>query len=298
MLRSITLAAVFKILVRIGVLYLVVGFCIAAAQSTQAIVIRSVTNSVDFLPGLPQKGSLASIFVTGLEGPPGVSYATQYPLTNKLNGVSVWINFIPAPILSLAFKDGFEQINIQVPWEGPRDPLYVEVFQNGIRGHTEDTQTSSFSVFFSDPQGYGIVQHASDYTLVSQNSPARPGEYLIAYGINLGPVNNTPNTGMRSPVDVLARSTSPGSPETGVCGMEDQIHIGTVVSTPTFVGLTPGAIGVYQANFQVPASTATGDLPLTFVRTLRENPLGPCRGSGLENTTAVRVSRSVLLPVR
>lgn len=272
---------------------------ILAGQTTQTITIAAVTNSADFQPGLPQKGSLASIFTTGLQGSPGVyAAAPRYPLSNELGGVSVWVNFLPAPILAIAFLDGYQQINVQVPWEGQRAPLYVEVFQNGIRAHTEETQTSGFSVFFADANGYGIVQHAADYSLVTTQNPAHAGEYLVAYGINLGPVDNTPSSGMPAPAQPLAISVAPGSPENGICRMDDVVSIGSANAVPQYVGLTPGSVGVYQVNFQVPASAGVGDLPLTLTRTLTANPFGACQGSGLGHTRTSSSSRAVSLPVR
>jgi uncharacterized protein (TIGR03437 family) len=270
----------------------------AFAQSAQTIAIAAVTNSADFQPGLPQKGSLASVFVTGLEGQPGIVAATQYPLSNVLDEISVWINFLPAPILAVAFEDGYQQINVQVPWEGQRDPLYVEVFQNGIRAHTEDTQTNAFSVFFSDANGYGVFQRASDYALVTSLNPAHAGDYVIAYGINLGPVSNTPASGTPSPANPLAYSVPPGSSETGVCSMYDSIRIGTATVLPSYVGLAPGSVGVYQVNFQLPASVAAGNLPVTLVRALTVFPWGECPGDGLGELSSAETSRAVTLPVR
>jgi len=268
---------------------------VSVAQPSQTINIVAVTNSADFQPGLPQKGSLASIFCTGLEGAPGIIMADRYPLSSGLNGITVWINFLPAPILAVAFESGYQQINVQVPWEGLRDPLYVEVFQNGIRAHTENTQANAFSVFFSNANGYGIVQHSSDYSPVNEQNPAHAGEYLTAYGINLGPVNNTPASGVPSPLSPLSTVVQrlPGT-----CGASDQLRIGSVPVSPTFEGLAPGYVGVYQINFQVPLSVPAGDLPLSLVRDLQEQPFGMCTPDheGYSDTTTT--SRSVLLPVR
>lgn len=271
---------------------------LAFAQVNQTIAIAAVTNSADYQPGLPQKGSLASIFVTGLQGAQGVNTGTHYPLSNILNGISVWINFLPAPILAIAFENGYQQINVQVPWEGQRDPLYVEVFQNGIRAHTENTQATGFSVFFTDANGFGVVFHATDYSAVTTQNPAHPGEYLVAYGNNLGPVSNTPPSGAPAPSSPLAMSIPPGSRESGICGMNDSISVGTAKVVPSYVGLAPGTVGIYQINFQVPASVDVGDQPVSFQRTEIVYPFGACLGSGLGNITSTAASQSVLLPVR
>src|SRR4051812_35170530 len=62
---------------------------IGSAQSTQDIKIIAVTNSADFQPGLSDRGSLASIFCTGLKTVDGIQSATQYPLPYDIAGVSV-----------------------------------------------------------------------------------------------------------------------------------------------------------------------------------------------------------------
>jgi uncharacterized protein (TIGR03437 family) len=269
-----------------------------AGQSRQSITIAAVVNSADFQPGMPQKGSLASIFTTGLEGEPQIVTSTQNPLSNVLNGVSVWVDSVPAPILSIAFRKEYQQINFQVPWELVRDPVYVEVLQNGTRAYREENQPKAFSVFFSDATGRGIVQHSSDYSLVTTENPASPGEYLVAYGINLGPVSNAQKSGVRAPVDPLAVSMTPGSPQQGICSMEDVLTIGLSTTTPSYVGLSPELVGVYQINFQVPLSVLAGDSFMTFVRALTVNPFGPCRGSGLGNIGTIKTSRAVNLPIR
>ncbi len=238
------------------------------AQSTQTIRIVAVTNSADFQPVLPQSGSLASNFLTGLEGAQGITTPTKYPLSNELNGVSVWIDSVPAPILAIAFLDGYQQINVQVPWEHQYNPLNpqstVEVRQNGIRAQTASTQaTVPTSVFFADANGNGIIQHASDYSLVTPQNPAHPGEYLLAYGINLGPVKNQPQTDAPAPFDPLAEAVKASL----ICGLDRTVQIGTAVVTPSYVGLTPGTVGVYQVNFRLPPSVSVGNLPLSFVWT-------------------------------
>lgn len=277
----------------------------SVAQTSQTIAIAAVTDSVDFQPGLPQKGSLASIFTTGLEGGPGVIAATQYPLSNVLVGISVLINSLPAPILAIAFENGYQQINVQVPWEVKGDPMSVEVFQNGVGAQMEAVYTgltllSPLSVFFADVKGFGIVQHASDYSLVTPQNPAHPGEYLVAYGINLGPVSNTPASGTPAPFNPLAIS----SPVFPVCSMIDFISWGNPDSVPSgrspalFVGLTPGTVGVYQVNFQVPASVPAGNVPIQFVRDVAETNYTVCPGPGSFTVLLTNESRTVLLPVQ
>jgi uncharacterized protein (TIGR03437 family) len=215
--------------------------------------------------------------------------------------VGVWINFMPAPILAIAFQNGYQQINIQIPWEGARDPLYVEVFQGSNRARLESAYTNNgfhpatgWSVFLTDPSGHANLRHASDYSLVTQNNPAHAGEDVIAYGINLGPVKNTPRSGYHAPG--LSAAFDPSAIGIEVCAGYDTIMIGNTPVQPTYDGLAAGLTGVYQVNFRVPPGLF-GELPLAIQRTLVVFPLGACRPDQqhINETTA---SASALLSVR
>jgi uncharacterized protein (TIGR03437 family) len=284
-----------------ALLFFVAAAGIVTGQTNQTITITSVTNRADFQPGLPQPGSLASIFTTGLIGDPGVIWHDD-PLSNELNGITVWIASLPAPILGIAFLDRHQRIDLQVPWDAPGDSMDVEVSQDGVSAHLDAREAGStlfnLSIFFVDDNGYAIVQH-SDYTLVTADSPAHPGEYLIAYGINLGPVSNQPLSGSPAPFNPLAVSI----PVFPVCSMTDKIRWGALDKVPLaespafFVGLTPGTVGVYEVIFQAPSSLPAGDIPISFVRNLAENVVR-CPGTGLGTELLTQQGRPVLLPVR
>jgi uncharacterized protein (TIGR03437 family) len=277
----------------------------------QTIQVVAVTNSADFQPGLPQKGSLASIFCTGLQGGPGVITApSQPPLPTEItvagSSVSVWVNFVQAPILAIAFEQGYQQINVQVPWEAPQNPLFVQVFQGSNMGYLVDpnpwvdfpfgdTATFKWSVFFINADGYAVVQHASDYSLVTKQNPAHAGEFLTAYGISLGPVGNPPASGYPAPANPTITSQVPTG---AACRMTDGVSIGAAIATPTYVGLAPGAVGVYQVNFQLPANLSPGDQQLAMARTFLISPFGLCLSSGTNEVSETYTSRSALLPVQ
>ncbi len=93
-----------------------------------------------------------------------------------------------------------------------------------------------------------IAQHA-DFSLVSSASPAKPGEYLVMYLVGLGATNPSVASGAPAPTSPLASVTV--SPAVTVAGS---------TATVAFAGLTPGFVGLYQINFQVPASATSGEL--------------------------------------
>lgn len=275
---------------------------IVSAQPSPAIKIVAVTQSADFQPGLAQPGSLSSIFTTGLQGEPGIIAATKYPLPNELSSASVLIDSLPAPILAIGFFDGYQQINVQVPWELDFSKVLqqtVIVAQNGIQAQASSNlggNSAQLSVFFSDANGYGIVQHASDYTLATPQNPAHSGETLTAYAENLAPVNNQPATGEPSPFDPLASSYTPESPS---CWVSNQLTLNPTPSSFSapyyYIVMTPGLVGVYQLNFTLPSSMPSGDISMRLSRFATEaSAVFPGGCAGIYSFT----SRSVLLPIR
>ena len=98
--------------------------------------------------------------------------------------------------------------------------------------------------------GQGTGQGAildSKYILVSSTNPASAGTVIQIFCTGLGPVSNQPATGAASPSDPLASTTIPPT-----------VTIGGVQANVQFAGLTPGAVGLYQINAQVPAGATRG----------------------------------------
>jgi uncharacterized protein (TIGR03437 family) len=281
------------------------AFVLSLSSTAQMpLAITSVTNGADFRPGFSQRGSLTSVFLTGLDGVEGTVVDNQNPLTTDLLGIEVWVNFAPAPILSVSSHNNIQQIDIQIPWEGGRDPLYLEVFQGDRRASFEGPYTNlgfaakdNFSVWFVDATGRALVQHA-DHSDVTPLNPARPGEYLVAFGINLGPVTNVPATGYPAPANPQS-ILDPAAINGGICTAYDAVLVGSSMVSPTYDGLAPGLVGVYQVNFQVPASSSGGvgpaDVPLAIQRTTVVFPFGVCHPGAVQTiTTTVTSARATL----
>lgn len=193
-----------------------------------------------------------------------MSAPASFPLPNQLDGVIVTIDGVPAPILGIAFLDGYQQINIQVPWLNAA-PKLLQVAQNGMHSETAvPTPAAQPSIFLAGLGGYGVIQHASDNSLVTPQSPAHPGEYLIAYAQNLAPVINPPSSGVPATPAPLPQSIPQFG--NGCIGAAFEIHAGaTYLATPSYVGLTPNLVGIYQIDFQLPQSLAGADLSIALV---------------------------------
>jgi uncharacterized protein (TIGR03437 family) len=94
----------------------------------------------------------------------------------------------------------------------------------------------------------------TDYSTVTVQNPAKVGDTVVAWFTGGGPVNASGKltTGAVSPAGL--------SPVSGAY----TITVGGVDATAgSYVGLTPGSIGLYQANFVVP-NVASGSHPVVL----------------------------------
>lgn len=244
-----------------------------------------LTNGASFHPGLPAPGGLASLFLHGLSVS-GTMIGTGDPLPTELEGVSILVSGFPAPILAVANIPvsnplGMQQINFQVPFEAQTN--LVEVRYRGLS--TFVLPQAVAPGIFTLPDGSGAIQHASDYSLVTASNPAKPGEMIVIYATGLGPVNGTVADGAPAPGPAAVQQpchplkvTIGGTPENG----------GGASANILYAGLTPGYVGLYQLNVQVPLSTAAGPTSL-YIYWPDCWYIGPPENAGFSNTVTLPV---------
>ncbi len=255
-----------------------------------------VTSAASFELGMPNQGSIAAIFCTGLQVE-GIVTAETLPLPLELAGVKVWVGGVAAPLFAVAAGQGFQQINIQVPKEtqfATDRGVEVVIEQDGRRGTEKAWQRwASPGDFFRWPgTNLGIFQHWPDYSLVTEDNPARPGEILITYLTGMmGYTEPAVPTGEPSPFDPPACVPRLDNPLLfDRIGVYEAGHVDLSTDKMTlWVGLTPGLVGVYQVNFVVPESFAGGTKQVLLARV---------RYSHFPPVSEVKYSSPVLLPVR
>jgi len=196
-------------------------------------------------------GTIVAVYGQNLAVMAATPPAFTYPLPTTINGTQVRIGGINAPL----FYVSPGQINVQIPFEldPARGPYFLAVSTNGA-----STTAQPVSVIPATPalDAFGdatlIAVHLADSTLISQASPAQPGEYIVMFLLGMGQTDNPVATGAGAPSSPLSRPLAAPA-----------MTLGGKPVTITFAGLSPGFAGLYQINLQVPPGTGGGNLALT-----------------------------------
>ncbi len=266
-------------------------------------------NSASFVRGLPSGGALATVFVFGLTGTPGLLVPpSSSPLPFELGGVRVAVNGAAAPLLAVVIPPAGStapgQVNFQVPLERnvtPNADTSLIVSQTGGGQVQIPIISDGFGGgFFQYPNGYAIAQHASDLSLVTVQNPAHPGETIIVFGNDFFRVWPPPPIGFPAPAQPLFQFDTSGL-YTGLPGLylqgypdspiPDNSYTNTPVLKVLLASLAPGFVGVEQLNILIPAGQPAGDWALFFNSGSCPDGNGKCGPEGIS-------SPYVLLPVR
>jgi uncharacterized protein (TIGR03437 family) len=180
-----------------------------------------------------------------------IATSTTFPQT--LNGVQVLIDGISAPLYYVSAT----QIAAIVPYAASGfNFATIQVNNNGSLSHvvTEFVNPGEPGVFTNPADGTGLAaaEHA-DGSLITERSPAQPGENISVYLTGLGTV-------------------FPPLPGDGQPGSSTNLNytvntINAVIDGPTtstnatvlYAGLAPTLTGLYQVNLTIPAGVTAGD---------------------------------------
>jgi uncharacterized protein (TIGR03437 family) len=193
------------------------------------------------------------LFGSRLTAVSGVASAQSFPLPVQMQGTSLTINGIPAPLLAVANVAGAEQINFQVPFEVDAPGQARIVVSSGGR----DSAPIEVPVFPAKPAVFVIggigpaVVHASTGALVTATNPARPGEVVVIFCTGWGPVAPLVPTGSPAPIATLSRAILPFA-----------VTVGGNDAVVDFAGLAPTFAGLYQVNLEIPSGLTGTSVPL------------------------------------
>ena len=190
-------------------------------------------------------GTIVSIFGSALAHAPTTGTG---PLPTVLGGTSVVIGGELAPLYYVSDN----QINAQLP----ADLLPDQEYQVVVSANGGFSTPDSIRIDPATPgvarlaNGQVIAQH-QDFSQVTPDSPAKPGEYLVIYLAGMGLTSTPVSAGALSPTSPLASVSIP--PSLTLNGEPVKV---------LFAGLSPGFVGLYQINFQVPTDAKSGSLEL------------------------------------
>ncbi len=203
-------------------------------------------NNLNPVVGAPlSPGTIAAVYGTGLGTAP-VSTG-KLPLPTNFNNTYALIGPLQAPLYFLSSG----QINLQIPNEvtaTQQIPVVLSVNNALTLPQMIDIVPVAPGVAATSG-GQIIAQHSVDYSLVTSANPAKPGEYLIIYLVGMGATKPAVQSG----------AVSPGPPTFANVTVQPKVTVGSQTANVVFAGLTPGSVGLYQIDFQVPAGTPSGN---------------------------------------
>ena len=188
-------------------------------------------------------GTIVQINGTALAS--GTMQASSIPLPTNLNETQILIGGIPAPLFFVSPG----QVVAQVPLElNPNNQYQLIASANGALTSPVSIQLAPVTPGFAvNPDGSLNAQHG-DGSAVTSASPAQPGEEVVSYLLGLGSLATPIADGAGAPLNPLA-----------VASVTPVVTLNGTPATVLFAGLTPGLVGLYQVNFQVPQNTPNGN---------------------------------------
>ena len=190
-------------------------------------------SSAPFTAGIAP-GEFISLY-NGVNTGSSTSCATGAPFPTILSGIQVLVNGVPAPIYCVG--SGNTPVTFIVPDAVSQNAIATIQVMNGTTLSNIVTtfvyKTTPGVLTFDPVGGIGLAaaEHA-DYSLITSLNPAKPGETIAVYLVGLG--NPVPAGGIAVDVAGVGSTSIP------------------------YAGLTIDP-GLYQINFQVPATAPNGD---------------------------------------
>jgi uncharacterized protein (TIGR03437 family) len=208
-----------------------------------------VVNGASFAPTtFPiSGGSLLTLF--GAQLAPSQESFQTVPLPTELAGVTVTIDGVLAPLFFVAE----DQINLQAPFAVSGETVAIVVNNNGNLSNEVQVPVANSSpgIFSRDQNGIGLgtITHA-DFSLVTPQDPALPGETVIIFLTGLGAVNPPIADGAQGPsAEPFSRVTDPNV----------QVQFAREAGTIVYAGASPCCVGLYQINVTIPETVVVGN---------------------------------------
>ncbi len=206
---------------------------------------ESIVNAASFVRGALAPNTIAAIFGSNLSystralGPGDVNAGR---LPTSLAGVTVRVGPVFAPLYYVSPT----QINLLIPGNLDLGQHEVRVVRDGWAGPGVKVRLldAAPALFLLAPQT--VVASHEDFSVVTEDSPARPDRFLILWATGLGPASDPlPSYDL---IPVKAASIKRLS--------DFRVLINNLAVDPArigYVGVAPYLAGVYQINVKLPS---------------------------------------------
>ena len=227
---------------------------------TPVVADGGVLNAASFARGQAvSPGGLISIFGSDLAS--RLAQAGSIPLSTEMDGVTVSINNVAAPLLFVSPQ----QVNAQFPFNAMANPnasgTATLVVRRGSASASTQVQVQPLSPgIFTTQSGVGqAIAINGDGSLTAPagsipglaTQPTRVGGVIVIYATGLGEVSPT-----------IPSGTAPvyqPNPQLHSTTTVPTVLVGGVEAKVLFSGLSPQFAGVYQLNVEIMPGTPTGN---------------------------------------
>ena len=207
--------------------------------------VDAIVNAADFQPGPVAPGSIVAVF--GSQLAPTAASANGLPLPAVLEGTSMRVNGVPAPLYYVSPT----QLDAQIPYEISAGLATVTISSAAnLLPPLELAIQSTAPGLFVTGENRALVQNQNGATN-GPNRRAAPGSVVTAYLTGQGPLDLPISSGRAAPSEPLIGAVA------GVAAT-----VGAQNAEVIFAGMAPGMVGVFQVNLRIPALPA-GDYPLS-----------------------------------
>ena len=215
----------------------------------------AAVNAANYISGKAlAPGAFAAVFpdVSTNVIAPGSGSATSFPLPTTVADTQVLVNGNASPLFFVSPGQINLPLSMGLPTSGTVDVQVLRQSTGQVYGIAElSLNTASPALFTLTGTGSGQVAaiNVTDGTVNSSKNPVARGQYVTLFGTGQGFVPNAPPDGQASsgpvPTIYLPQILLAGSllvPNSGI----------------QYSGLAPSLAGVWQINFQIPATAPTG----------------------------------------
>ena len=232
------------------------GFTVLPWAYDAAVAAPQIQRVVSAADGTENVATGGLVSLLGREMSP-VNLATrELPLPTALGDSCLTINGVPTPMMFVSPG----QLNAQIPYSIDGNATIVLRTPGGVSdNYNVQIRTTAPTVFrnaVGGTQTVATVVRTKNSELVTLSNPVRRGESLVVYLTGMGRTFPAIEAGIPGPNDPPLRTQ-----------IQPKVFIGGKEMGVRFAGLSPGQVGVYQIDAQVPGDTPVGlEIPLVITQ--------------------------------